>query len=309
MPGKIPVIDFSAYSLDRNEPDSDRIQSLVNDVHEALKTVGFLYLVNHGIPEATVNSVFSASKRFFEMPEEIKAEYESINVYEGGYDHMGKERCNIERPADLKQSFNYSTKGDISRYLPDQHIPEFRASMESLWKYCVKIHERLLIVIARGLNLKDPEFFVKLYKDIGSENNNSILRSLYYPVVSTVEERQLRCGEHTDYGGITLLFQDSPGLEVRDAEGNWISADLMKGAIVLNIGDLLQRWTADILRATPHRVVHPESSKPRQSIAFFGRPDDESVIECVDGSDKYPPIKADQFYSDRVLPTYSGNDQ
>ncbi|XP_071481886.1 uncharacterized protein, partial [Diadema antillarum] len=115
MVGSIPVIDFSAYSIDRNEPDSDGIQKVVDEVHEALTTVGFLYLINHGIPEAKVDAMYSSSRRFFELPEETKVRYTSINVYEGGYDYMGKERCNLERPPDLKQTFNYTIKGNIGR--------------------------------------------------------------------------------------------------------------------------------------------------------------------------------------------------
>ncbi|XP_071478191.1 uncharacterized protein [Diadema antillarum] len=192
--------------------------------------------------------------------------------------------------------------------MPDKEVPELRTSIYDFWDQCVQLHERLLIVIARGLNLEE-NFFLKFYEGLGTDSNNSILRTLYYPAVSVVKERQLRCGEHTDYGGITLLFQGSPGLEVRDRDGDWMKADPLKGSIVLNIGDLLQRWTADILKATPHRVVRYDYTKARQSIGFFGKPDDETVIECVDGSNKYPPVKSNEFFTDRVLPTYTGNDQ
>ncbi len=118
----------------------------------------------------------------------------------------------------------------------------------------------------------------------------------------------MRCGEHTDYGGITLLFQQKPGLEVRKRDGTYVRVPLVDGGILVNIGDLMQRWTSDAYTAARH-CVHMDDSveergKTRQSIVFFGHPDNEAIIECIDKSNKYPPITALDYLNMRFSLTY-----
>ncbi|CAB4042505.1 UPF0676 -like [Paramuricea clavata] len=126
--------------------------------------------------------------------------------------------------------------------------------------------------------------------------------------MTELKEGQIRLGEHSDYGTITLLFQDqSGGLEIRQEQG-FVSARPIEGTILVNIGDLLQRWTNDKLVSTRHRVVIPKEElrrqTARQSVVLFVRPDNDVVIECLDGSGHYPPITALDYLNQRLNATY-----
>ena len=122
-----------------------------------------------------------------------------------------------------------------------------------------------------------------------------------------------RCGEHSDYGTITLLYQDRlGGLEVKGVDGQWINADPVPGTVLVNVGDLLEALTGGLFPATRHRVVVPElewrRSTKRQSIVFFIHPDDAVVCEPLAGADpRYPPVSARQHLENRFAATYEDN--
>uniref|UniRef100_A0A3P9I6Y0 Fe2OG dioxygenase domain-containing protein n=1 Tax=Oryzias latipes TaxID=8090 RepID=A0A3P9I6Y0_ORYLA len=141
-----------------------------------------------------------------------------------------------------------------------------------------------------------------------SNKNGTTLRALYYPPLNSenAKEGQIRCGEHTDYGTFTLLFQGSEGLQVCGRSGEFFPAPNIPGAILLNIADLLQRWTSDQYISVCHRVLLPPvgDSCTRQSLAFFLHPDDEAVITCLDGSNKYPPITAEAHALKKLRDSY-----
>ncbi|XP_042599850.1 2-oxoglutarate-dependent dioxygenase htyE-like [Cyprinus carpio] len=165
--------------------------------------------------------------------------------------------------------------------------------------------------MALGLNL-EAEVFLSAHKHIGSDGNGTTLRTLYYPPVNStcVKENQLRCGEHSDYGSITLVFQSSEGgLQVLNRAGEFISAPSIPGTVLINIADLMQRWTSDIYVSAVHRVLLPPAgdSSTRQSLAFFVQPDDEAMISCCDGSDKYPPVKSVDYLLSRFKESYGKN--
>ncbi|XP_072164967.1 uncharacterized protein [Diadema setosum] len=317
MAKSIAVVDFEAYRIDAERGDDKAFQKLVDEVKHALTTVGFMYLVNHGIPSDKIEDAFKYSKKFFELPEETKLSYTGPqdNKYSiHGFEETEKERCCLERPHDLKQCFNYTVKAvteDVRQtprcMWPDKSLPEFRQSMEELYGWCIKLHNKILDVMGHALELKDPLHFRSLHKNLGTKRNSTILRTLYYPPPNfeQLKENQIRCGEHTDYGGITLLFQDAQGgLEVQDVEGSWISARPLEGAVIVNLGDLMQMWTADKLIASVHRVIMPSAPVPRQSIVFFGHPDDDETISCIDGSNKYPPVNSLEYLERRLNATY-----
>ncbi|XP_013409545.1 2-oxoglutarate-dependent dioxygenase mpl2-like [Lingula anatina] len=131
--------------------------------------------------------------------------------------------------------------------------------------------------------------------------NQTAIRTLHYPPAGqnrVFQSGQLRCGEHADYGSLTLLFQDSPGLEIMTEAGKWIPVSPVAGTVVINIGDMLQRWSSDRLPSTRHRVTFggkEEKSVPRQSLALFMNPDTDTVIRCLDGSDKYQPVTMKEY--------------
>ncbi|XP_006820018.2 uncharacterized protein LOC102803503 [Saccoglossus kowalevskii] len=176
----------------------------------------------------------------------------------------------------------------------------------------MELSNRLFEVMARGLQLEDPLLFVNAHKGIKGPDNTTTLRTLYYPPISQdieLKPNQIRCGEHSDYGSMTLLFQDDiGGLEIQCLDGSFIDATPIDGSIIVNIGDLMQRWTSDKLVSAVHKVGIPKSIKKRessrQSIAFFNVPDNFSVVMCVDGSDKYPAIRPDDYLKHKFYETF-----
>ncbi|XP_038047149.1 2-oxoglutarate-dependent dioxygenase htyE-like [Patiria miniata] len=309
----IPVIDFSAFklSLDKPDYDSEAFKKLVQSVHHALTTIGFFYIVNADFPPEKLERMWKVSKDFFHLPAEIKNKYPRNPKENHGYVHMEREKLNPDRPhGDLKELFNYHPMtAEDSLWPTETECPNFKSVLSDFWDPCLALHQRVLEVMGHGLQLEDPLLFVKHHVK-SYENSGTTLRTLYYPAFKdvTVKEEQARCGEHSDYGGITLLFQERPGLEVRTRKGDFMQAQMVEGGILVNIGDLMQRWTADKYLAVKHRVLldttSEESVKPRQSIAFFGHPDYDALIECIDGSNKYAPVNSLDYINMRFGLTY-----
>ncbi len=141
------------------------------------------------------------------------------------------------------------------------------------------------------------------------------LRLLHYsPLGTAPKPGQIRAGAHSGYGTLTLLFQDEVGgLEVLSTQGEWIAAPAIPGAVLINTGDLTQRWSNDVFRSTKHRVSLPQGAKvsfDRYSIAFFCQPDADAEITCLptcqskDNPPKYPPITSGEYLLSRLLATY-----
>ncbi|CAC5411627.1 unnamed protein product [Mytilus coruscus] len=282
----IPVIDFQAYALGQDCPAAD-LDKLGSEMCKALEDIGFCYLKNHGISQDVINDAFSSSRKFFMQPDEEKEKF-------------------------ARSKSKILTLDGLEKREWPSHFPELKSSMEILWDKGTELSLKVFDVIAYGLNLEDKQFFRKCHKLIGTPNNKSLLRSLFYPEIPAdyeIKEGQLRCGEHTDYGPLTLLFQDEVGgLEVRNQDGQFVPATPIPGTILVNIGDTLQRWTADKLIATKHRILMPsanmERGQTRQSIAFFTFSDDDVMIECLDKSNKYKPIKSIDNLNSKFSLTY-----
>ena len=188
-----------------------------------------------------------------------------------------------------------------------ESIPEFQKVNKEMFESCRELGIRLCELIGLGLGL-DRHFFTDCHKSVGIANNGTALRSLYYPPLADrlqIEPGQVRLGEHSDYGTITILFQDDTGgLEVEIPGKGFVPANQMPGAALVNIGSMMQRWTCDRLIATVHRVRIPNSEakrrKARQSFAFFIIPDDDVMIQCLDRSKKYEPIRAVDYLDYRI---------
>ncbi|PIK51986.1 hypothetical protein BSL78_11134 [Apostichopus japonicus] len=187
-------------------------------------------------------------------------------------------------------------------------VSDMSRALRNLFDAGNTVQMRVLEIMGLGLELDDPQFLAKKHQFFCKTGT---LRSLHYPRLNMkeIKENQVRCGEHSDYGSITLLFQDGKaGLQVRNVHDEWVKAPPIEGTILVNIGDLMQRWTSDRLIASKHRVMLPtteeENSASRQSIALFGHPDDDEIIACLDGSNKYPPIGSKEYLEMRFSMTY-----
>ncbi|KAL9984468.1 hypothetical protein ACROYT_G006762 [Oculina patagonica] len=263
------------------------------------------------------NNATSPVKLNLSLPE-VKAKYAkkkitSQNVTpQNGWDAVEVERTSPDRPGDLKESFDLETFDDENFSWPDTELPNFKSTVSSFYQSIKDLALRVLTAMALGLEM-EPNTFTRFFNKVGTSEGGLQMRYNFYPKIpdlSEVKAGQIRCGEHTDYGAISVLFQDDlGGLEVRNVDGKFIPAKPMKGTVLVNIADLMQRWTADKLKSTVHRVLIPEvelkHTLPRRSLVLFVHPDHEALIECVDGSNKYPPITSGEWKKRRLLETYN----
>ncbi|OQV18944.1 hypothetical protein BV898_07003 [Hypsibius exemplaris] len=304
----IPVVDFGSQFQDNKE-------QLGITLVDIFRTVGFVYLKNHGVPEETIQGAFGSSQKFFELGTDTKKKYgrppgTDVN---SGYVPVGMERLNAfleneHKTVEIREAYNYLPFDKTK--LPSE-VPQFDETLSTLFVESTRLARDIFECIALGLCLEKQDIFVSSHQLIGQRGNPTTLRTLSYPPIdpSAEDAAQLtRCGTHSDYGTITLLYQDEiGGLEVENRDDVFLPALPMPGTILVNVGDLLQRWTSDLLRSTRHRVTCNNMQaikKTRQSLAFFVHPDDNFTVKCLDGSDKYPPVSAGEYLQDRFKLTY-----
>ncbi|XP_039263008.2 uncharacterized protein LOC120339032 isoform X1 [Styela clava] len=288
---EIPLVDFSGCGLEVDLVSKEMMESVGNEIYKAFSEVGFVYLVQCGVPSELVDDVMKVSNHFFLMSSDAKRKYKFDENY-SGYHEFLKEGTNPQRPKDIKESYQVGgmalDSGQIS--WPDVEVPGFSTNLMKLFEECKKLSMRILEVLATGMKIKDKEYFLQCHSRIGKERNYTTLRSLYYPSVpenADVKSNQIRLGEHSDFGTMTLLFQDDiGGLEVETYDGEYIEAKPIPGTVLVNIGDLLQFWTNGRLKSTKHRIMIPtEESKRkrhRQSLAYFVHPNYEVKLNEIE---------------------------
>ncbi|KAJ3544343.1 hypothetical protein NM208_g3112 [Fusarium decemcellulare] len=250
---------------------------------------GFFYLVGHGIPEELVTGMFNLSKDFFEnCPAADRARFASNSgePYKG-YSGPAREKLSGLGRGDLKESYHFQS----FKASPDVELPlcldNNRSTLRRFSHECERLGNILLQAFSVGL--KKPPAFLPAYHT-GQQNR---FRLLHYPPYvpgadgpSSPDEEDVRAVAHSDYGSLTLLFQeptDQGGLQVWQ-NGDWVDVPYITDSIVVNIGDALEFWTACQLRSTIHRVTFPPGQAPPQSrfsIPFFVTADDETVLEPI----------------------------
>ncbi|XP_021349214.1 UPF0676 protein C1494.01-like [Mizuhopecten yessoensis] len=304
---------MSVYGLDvvsENAVERETVQSVAEDLCGALSDVGFCYIKNHGIPQSLIDKMHAANKTFFEMPVEYKNAYlRPRNGQLHGWVPFETETINAERTVDYKEGFNYMPADNIELW-PD--VENFESSVKEVYNKSHQLALRILDLVSIGLKLEDGAFLRKCHKLISQKGNTTLMRNNYYPTIpkdKAVNPKQARFGEHSDYGTLTLLYQDNvSGLEIRTLEGEYIPIAPIPDTVLINIGDLMQRWSSDKLIATKHRVLIPDHEdrrrKVRQSTAFFIVPDEETMIECLDNSKKYEPVSSKDYLTMMLKPTY-----
>ncbi|KAF9464896.1 hypothetical protein BDZ94DRAFT_1161259 [Collybia nuda] len=326
----IPVIDFTQFREATALSDRKRI---ADKIVSAFKESGFIYLSGHGIPSATIQATFAKSAEFFRMPDENKAELAWEDPRSNrGYVKIGRERVTQSadpdeiaalraKAPDFKETMEIGRDWDAewnNRWPRETDVPHFKQTMLNFYQICHSLHVEVMRSIALGLEIEESFFDAK----INEQCHN--LRLLSYPPIKRTlleGEGQARAGSHSDsdYGTLTLLFQDLVGgLEVQNPHtGDFIPATPIPGTIVINVGDLLARWSNDVLRSTLHRVVAPTAEKlhetetitpVRQSIAFFCNPNFDTKIACLPNCGKvakYPPVNTGDYIVGRLAVTYT----
>ena len=270
----IPVIDFKS-------------KTVLEEIREAYTTVGFAVFTNC-LSEAdsqTMTYWFEQMKSFFELELETKNKYKYQTENNLGYSVMGAENVDPTAPKDMKESFNYN-----NTRMPDE-----------LWPSEVNIRKTALetIDIADDLTLRILSKFDTILETgttlvDAHQTPYNTTRVIHYPAYTgPLEDKQMRIGEHSDYGTITLLWQinDVPGLEVQDLGGAWHPVPYAEDGVVVNIGDLLQRWTNDYFVSTKHRVVNTHIDQTRYSMPHFVDPQPGTIVQNLRNEPaKYDPI-------------------
>ena len=294
---EIPHLDISPYL--KGEPGGrERVAALLKHITE---TVGFFYLSGHGIPQEQIDRVFSESRRFHALPEEVKREVPLVDVdtHKTGYSGLAKERsgrANVNLISDAKPNF-YSKftiirekDPKVERNVWPENLPGFKEVVLGYQAAVEALGKKFLPLWATSLKLP-LDFFDKMF-----ELPHVNLSLLHYPPQKTIGNKQYGIAPHTDNSMMTFLAQANiPGLAVRMPSGHWRPVDIVPGTLLVNTGNVLVRWTNDQYLSTKHRVINTQNVD-RYSIPVFFGPNADAVIEVVptcqtpDSSAKYPPI-------------------
>ena len=322
----IPIIDIA--TLISPTSNVSQRQQVASQIGAACSDTGFFAIVNHGIPPSTIDSLLASSRRFFDMAEEDKMAAKSDNDKEYPYGYERSEVLSkgkrldrsVEREdecsssPDLKETFSLgpklSTDGRPARRWPPK-LPsddEFISNHEKYYATMEQLAQSLLRGFALALGL-DEDYFRPFFAD----DHQCALRTLNYPDTGrSLRPGQIRAGAHTDYGALTILKTGGPGLQVRrdvaqqdQGKEGWIDAPDLDDAFIVNVGDMMRRWTNDKWASTLHRVVVAPSTGTaddrRQSVAFFVNARGDTVVEplptCVSEKNpaKYEPVTAGDY--------------
>lgn len=305
----IPVVDLQQFT----DGDAAARTAFVKKLGDAFHEIGFVGVVNHGIPKQLVDDFYAAAKRFFAEPVATKRQYEIKGLAgQRGYTSFGKEHAKQSEVADLKEFFQIGQTVAQDDPLKDRYpdnvqvaeVPEFPQLGDELYRAFERAGGELLRAIAIHLDLGEHFFDDKIYQ------GNSILRAIHYPPITKEPDSAIRAEQHEDINLITLLVGASAGgLELLDMEGQWLPIVPEENEIVINVGDMLQRLTNNYLKSTTHRVVNPpraEWHKPRLSIPFFLHPRSEMDLTCLDRCVTearplaYAPITAGEYLDERL---------
>ncbi|KAK8174967.1 thymine dioxygenase [Phyllosticta citrichinensis] len=338
----VPIVDFGGFC---RENDEQARRKVAREIDAALRTVGFVYLRNHGVPGETVDEAFEWSKKFFALPLATKnlAPHPPGGTHHRGYSSPGLEKVSQHTYAastiadlraaapDVKESFECGNETDGAQpniWPPDAALPGFRTAMMAFFDQCSTLVHAVLRALALALSLDDESALSAAHAASAFQ-----LRLLHYPPVAARALRQqaaARIGAHSDFGSLTLLFQDAVGgLEVESPPGRYRPAPPVDGAVLVNVGDLLERWSNGRWRSTVHRVGLPAHLReareregegegegeddmvaPRYSLPFFSAPDPDTVIEALPGCwdeanpKKYPPVTAAEYVNVRMNAIY-----
>jgi isopenicillin N synthase-like dioxygenase len=287
---EIPIIDIApVFSPDR----SDRVR-VAREWNEAFSTIGFVTITGHGIPEPLMAEVHAVCREFFARPLDEKM---ALRGPPGlGYEpfktsKLAQSKGGGSAPPDLVEALmihepEWDRKGDMPDGAPANFWPgkpdRFREIVAAYVAEAFALGQTLMRISALALGL-DEDFF-RPYYDRMMHN----LRLAHYPDQTEPPlPGQFRNGQHTDFTGFTILRQDSApgGLQVLSSENEWVDVTTVPGTLVINSGDLLQRWTNDRWRSNLHRVKNPDrmltGSTERLSIVMFTGPNPDAVVECL----------------------------
>ena len=295
----IPVIDFENFE----SGDDTHRRKIAAQLDWAASEVGFMYVDNLGIDQALLAEAFASSAAFFDQPRATKEHWSYIQDINHGYQGTGDQRLDPSVAPDLKEAF---TMRDIHKNENNPELwpaPDFLDTASRFFDEALRGSNIVMDAFAIALDLP-IDFFRKCHY-----GQNVALRYLHYPVMEGVlTEDQIGCGAHTDFGTITLLFQDDVGgLQIQGRDGVWRDAVYIPGTIIINTADLVATWTNDRYCSTPHRVKPMTGDYDRYSIAYFVDPDTDTPVSafpsCIsqDNPAKYADTTAGAYVQQRIV--------
>ncbi|MEX0810836.1 MAG: 2-oxoglutarate and iron-dependent oxygenase domain-containing protein [Chitinophagales bacterium] len=306
----IPSVDLSKFvngsSAEKNE--------CVAELGKAFNEVGFVTVKNHGISEELVQRFYDQVNAFFDMDQELKDQYEKKELNgQRGYTSFGKEHAKHSNVGDLKEFWQFGEELTPEER-PDEayrenldvaELPDFKKTGLELFSAFENSGRNLLKAIALYLKLDENYFEAHVIK------GNSILRAIHYPPITSDPKTAIRAEQHEDINLITLLVGASAeGLQLLTKKGEWLPIMAPQGSIVVNVGDMLQRLTNNVLKSTTHRVVNPPREKwhlPRLSIPFFLHPKSDMPLNCLEdcvteeNPKQYENITAGEYLDQRLI--------
>jgi isopenicillin N synthase-like dioxygenase len=313
---QIPVIDFGPYFAGA----SGAFERLADAVRDACENVGFFYALNHGVDEALIERAFAAARRFHALPLDDKLAlklnennigYMPINASVQGASTVHK----ATRPNRNESFFVSHDRGadhpEVVTGVPLRgrnqwpgSLPDIRDDMMAYFTALGAMCDRMLPAFAVALDMPE-NFFASFFADEGHHN----LRFLHYPPQDGDEDNLFGQAPHTDNSFMTALARtDVPGLAVRLPSGEWFAPPIVPGTFLINLGNMMRRWSNDRFLSTPHGVLN-ESGADRYSIAYFHSPNPNSMLECLPScvSTDNPAQYAPAVYRDLVLEFYRAN--
>jgi isopenicillin N synthase-like dioxygenase len=273
--GAIRVIDIGPVLQDRPDPGVS-LQLLT-----ASQDPGFIYIRNHGIPDEVIDNARATALRFFGLGAEQKSSV-TVSEHHRGWLSPGAAKMDDDVQPDRKESFiwgddssaaldDHSLRGP--NLWPDATVPSLRNDALGWYGHAERLSIQLMRAMAAALDI-DLNHFVSRY-----DRPLSRASFVFYPP-QPAQADGFGAGPHTDFGTMTVLCQDDVGgLEIETPEGNWVQAPPIEGTLIVNVGDLLERWTNGAFRSAPHRVIN-RGARERLSLVFAFDPNPETVVDA-----------------------------
>ncbi len=313
-------VDREIRRIDLRDYD-DRFEAIADEIWDAAVDCGFFQIVNHGVDQAVVDAAFDWTERFFALPTAVKERRPMQPGTNSGWEYRSQVRPSTGTK-DEKETYQITVPRmePLDLWPTDEEFPGFREAMLAFERSNHALGMRVLRCFAHKLGFP-ADFFTERH-DLASPHFQSTLRLLHYLPMDALPVEALaadggpahwRAGAHTDYDCLTLLHQlpGQHGLQVcpgREAsELAWTSVEPATGVVTCNIGDMLTRWSDDLLPSTLHRVRMPrpgEYDGPRYSMAYFCQADGDAVIQGPQR--RYEPVTAADFLQQRIAANFAG---
>jgi isopenicillin N synthase-like dioxygenase len=294
----VPVIDIAPF---RTGGLAEK-KAIAEQVDRACRDIGFLIIKGHGVPQPLIKKMRDVSHVFFDLPIEEKKRFArpAMDVLRGyigiNQESLARSRDRYAEGADLNESFmigpvdtpaaDYAFAPAAGKHFASNIWPPSPAELCPVWTEYYRtmgaLAQTLMRVFAIALKLDETWFDSKIDKHISRLRVRNYPAQLTPPAPGTI-----RAGAHSDYGSLTILAtEDRPGgLQVCNAEGQWVDVPIVPDCFIVNIGDLLAHWTNDTWVSTLHRVVNPPldagAGARRQSLVFFHNPNYDAEIACI----------------------------